>query len=53
MKENIEMLNETSTSNSMTIHLQDAQIGHLILGRYLPFAEDSPIYTMVDSEDED
>uniref|UniRef100_M1DCL9 Uncharacterized protein n=1 Tax=Solanum tuberosum TaxID=4113 RepID=M1DCL9_SOLTU len=53
MNDNIEMLNETSTSNSMTIQLQDAQITHLMTGRYPPFAEDSPNYTMADSEDEE
>uniref|UniRef100_M1DJ56 Uncharacterized protein n=1 Tax=Solanum tuberosum TaxID=4113 RepID=M1DJ56_SOLTU len=53
MKDNIEMLNETSTSNSMSIQLQDAQITHLMTGRYPPFAEESPNYTMADSEDEE
>uniref|UniRef100_M1E1B0 Integrase core domain containing protein n=1 Tax=Solanum tuberosum TaxID=4113 RepID=M1E1B0_SOLTU len=53
MKENIDMLNQATTSNSMTIQLQDAQINQLIFGRYPQFAEDSPSYTMADSEDED
>jgi len=53
MKENIDMLNEVTTSNSMTIRLQDAQITHLMTGHYPPFAEDSPNYTMGDSEDEE
>uniref|UniRef100_M1E126 Uncharacterized protein n=1 Tax=Solanum tuberosum TaxID=4113 RepID=M1E126_SOLTU len=53
MKENIEMLNEASTSHSMTIQLQEAQITHLMTGHYPPFAEDSPNYTMGDSEDEE
>uniref|UniRef100_M1DRE3 Uncharacterized protein n=1 Tax=Solanum tuberosum TaxID=4113 RepID=M1DRE3_SOLTU len=53
MKENIEMLNETSASNSMTIQLQDAQITHLMTCRYPPFTEDSPNYTMDDFEDEE
>uniref|UniRef100_M1E056 Uncharacterized protein n=1 Tax=Solanum tuberosum TaxID=4113 RepID=M1E056_SOLTU len=52
IKDNIEMLNETSTSNSVTIQLQDAQITHLMTGRYPPFAEDSPNYTMADSKDD-
>lgn len=38
IKENTEMKNETSTSNSMTIHLQDAQITHLMARLYKPFA---------------
>jgi len=29
MKDNIEMLNEMTTANSMTIQLQDVQISHL------------------------
>uniref|UniRef100_M1DTJ7 Uncharacterized protein n=1 Tax=Solanum tuberosum TaxID=4113 RepID=M1DTJ7_SOLTU len=37
MKDNIEILNETSASNSMTIQLQDAQITHLMTSRYPPF----------------
>uniref|UniRef100_M1DV66 Retrotransposon gag protein n=1 Tax=Solanum tuberosum TaxID=4113 RepID=M1DV66_SOLTU len=53
MKDNIKMLNETSTANSMTIQLQDAQITHLMTGRYPLFAEDSPNYTMADSEDKE
>uniref|UniRef100_M1DL37 Uncharacterized protein n=1 Tax=Solanum tuberosum TaxID=4113 RepID=M1DL37_SOLTU len=53
MKDNVEMVNETSTSNSMTIQLHDAQITHLMTGRYPPFTEDTPNYTMVDSEDEE
>uniref|UniRef100_M1DU95 Uncharacterized protein n=1 Tax=Solanum tuberosum TaxID=4113 RepID=M1DU95_SOLTU len=40
MKENIEMLNKASTTHSVTIQLQDAQIVHLILGHYPPFTED-------------
>uniref|UniRef100_M1DWM4 Uncharacterized protein n=1 Tax=Solanum tuberosum TaxID=4113 RepID=M1DWM4_SOLTU len=46
MKDNIIMLNETTTANSMTIQLQDTQINHLMTGQYPPFAEDSPNYTM-------
>jgi len=53
IKDNIEMLNETTTVNSMMIQLQDAQINHLMTGQYPPFAEDSPNYTMGDSEDEE
>uniref|UniRef100_M1DI60 Uncharacterized protein n=1 Tax=Solanum tuberosum TaxID=4113 RepID=M1DI60_SOLTU len=53
MKENIEILNEASTSNSMTIQLQDAQISHLISDHYPPLAEDSPNYNMGDSKDEE
>uniref|UniRef100_M1DT49 Uncharacterized protein n=1 Tax=Solanum tuberosum TaxID=4113 RepID=M1DT49_SOLTU len=53
IKENIDMLNEVTTSNSMTIQLQDAQITHLMTGHYPPFAEESPNYTMGDSEDEE
>uniref|UniRef100_M1DVZ4 Uncharacterized protein n=1 Tax=Solanum tuberosum TaxID=4113 RepID=M1DVZ4_SOLTU len=53
MKENIEMLNEASTSLSMTIQLHDAQIGYLISGHYPPFTEDSPNYNIGDSEDEE
>uniref|UniRef100_M1E0K4 Uncharacterized protein n=1 Tax=Solanum tuberosum TaxID=4113 RepID=M1E0K4_SOLTU len=53
MKENINMLNEVTTSNSMTIQLQDAQITHLMTIHYPPFAEDSPNNTMGDSEDEE
>uniref|UniRef100_M1DEY5 Putative plant transposon protein domain-containing protein n=1 Tax=Solanum tuberosum TaxID=4113 RepID=M1DEY5_SOLTU len=53
MKENIAMLNEASTSHSMTIQLHDAQIGQLISGHYPPFAEDSPNYNMGESEDEE
>uniref|UniRef100_M1DTF8 Uncharacterized protein n=1 Tax=Solanum tuberosum TaxID=4113 RepID=M1DTF8_SOLTU len=53
MKQNIEMLNEASASHSMTIQPQDAQIGHLILGHYPPFEEDSPNSNMGDSEDEE
>uniref|UniRef100_M1E0I7 Uncharacterized protein n=1 Tax=Solanum tuberosum TaxID=4113 RepID=M1E0I7_SOLTU len=52
MKDNIEMLNETTTANSMTIQLEDAQISHLMTVQYPPFVEDSPNYTMGDSEDE-
>ena len=37
----------------MTIQLQDAQITYLMMGRYTPFTEDSPNYTMADSEDEE
>jgi len=53
MKENIAMLNEASASHSMTIQLQDAQIGHLISGHYPPFAKDSPNYNMSESEEEE
>uniref|UniRef100_M1DV04 Uncharacterized protein n=1 Tax=Solanum tuberosum TaxID=4113 RepID=M1DV04_SOLTU len=53
MKDNIEMLNETTTANSITIQLQDAQINHLMTGKYPPFTEDSPNYTIGDSEDEE
>uniref|UniRef100_M1DR29 Uncharacterized protein n=1 Tax=Solanum tuberosum TaxID=4113 RepID=M1DR29_SOLTU len=53
MKDNIEMLNELTTANSMTIQLQDAQISHLISGQYPPFAEDSPNYNMGDFENEE
>uniref|UniRef100_M1DFM3 Uncharacterized protein n=1 Tax=Solanum tuberosum TaxID=4113 RepID=M1DFM3_SOLTU len=53
MKENIEMLNEMTTANSLTIQLQDAQISHLMTSQYPPFAEDSPNYTMGDSDDEE
>ena len=53
MKENIDMLNQATTSNSMTIQLQDAHINQLISGHYPSFAEDSPTHTMADSEDED
>uniref|UniRef100_M1D971 Uncharacterized protein n=1 Tax=Solanum tuberosum TaxID=4113 RepID=M1D971_SOLTU len=53
MKENIKMLNKVSASHSMTIQLQDAQIGHLITGHYPSFAEDSPNYNMGNSEDEE
>uniref|UniRef100_M1DR58 Uncharacterized protein n=1 Tax=Solanum tuberosum TaxID=4113 RepID=M1DR58_SOLTU len=53
MKENIEMLNEASTSNFMTIKLQDAQIGHLISGHYPTFTEDSSNYKMGDSKNEE
>lgn len=51
MKENIDMLNETSTSNSITIWLQNAQITHLKTDLYQNFSKDSPNYTMSDSED--
>lgn len=34
MKENIDMLNEVTTSNSMIIQLQDAQITHLVTFHY-------------------
>ena len=37
MKDNIDMLNEVTTSNSMTIQLQDAQITHLMTSCYPPF----------------
>uniref|UniRef100_M1DQX0 Uncharacterized protein n=1 Tax=Solanum tuberosum TaxID=4113 RepID=M1DQX0_SOLTU len=37
MKESIDMLNEATTSNSMTIQLQDSQINYLISGHYPPF----------------
>uniref|UniRef100_M1DSK1 Uncharacterized protein n=1 Tax=Solanum tuberosum TaxID=4113 RepID=M1DSK1_SOLTU len=53
MKENIRILNEASASHSMTIQLQDAQIGHLIIGYYPPFAKDSPNYNMSESEDKE
>uniref|UniRef100_M1DSW5 Uncharacterized protein n=1 Tax=Solanum tuberosum TaxID=4113 RepID=M1DSW5_SOLTU len=53
MKDNIDMLNEVTTSNSMTIQLQDAQLTHLMTGHYPPFAEDSLNYTMGDFEDEE
>uniref|UniRef100_M1DZ92 Uncharacterized protein n=1 Tax=Solanum tuberosum TaxID=4113 RepID=M1DZ92_SOLTU len=53
IKENIKMLNHTTTTNSMTIQLQDAQIGHLISACYPPFAADSPSYTMGNSKNED
>uniref|UniRef100_M1DPW0 Integrase core domain containing protein n=1 Tax=Solanum tuberosum TaxID=4113 RepID=M1DPW0_SOLTU len=53
MKENIDMLNEVTTLNSMIIQLQDAQITHLMMDHYPPFAEDSPNYTMGDFEDEE
>uniref|UniRef100_M1DIG0 Uncharacterized protein n=1 Tax=Solanum tuberosum TaxID=4113 RepID=M1DIG0_SOLTU len=53
MKENIAMLNEASTSHSMTIQMQDAQIGHLISGHYPLFAEDLPNYNMGESKDEE
>uniref|UniRef100_M1DC14 Uncharacterized protein n=1 Tax=Solanum tuberosum TaxID=4113 RepID=M1DC14_SOLTU len=53
IEENIGMLNQTITSNSMVIQLQDPKINQLISGPYPPFAEESPSYTMADSEDED
>ena len=49
MKENIAMLNEASASHSMTIQLQDAQIGYLISSHYPPFAENSRNYDMGES----
>uniref|UniRef100_M1DPG0 Uncharacterized protein n=1 Tax=Solanum tuberosum TaxID=4113 RepID=M1DPG0_SOLTU len=53
MKDNIDMLNEVTTLNSMTIQLQGDQLTHLIMDHYPLFAEDSPYYTMGDSEFED
>uniref|UniRef100_M1DE03 Uncharacterized protein n=1 Tax=Solanum tuberosum TaxID=4113 RepID=M1DE03_SOLTU len=53
MKDNIDMLNEVTTSNSMTIPLKDAQLTHLMTDHYPPFTEDSPNYTMGDFEDKE
>uniref|UniRef100_M1D950 Uncharacterized protein n=1 Tax=Solanum tuberosum TaxID=4113 RepID=M1D950_SOLTU len=53
MKDNIEMLNEMTTANSMTIQVQDAQINQLMTCQYPPFAKDSPNYTMGDFEEEE
>lgn len=40
------MLNQLTILNSMSIQLQDAQVTHLLIVRYTPFAEDSPNYTI-------
>lgn len=53
MNKNIEMLNKVTILNSMTIQLHNAQITYLMTGHYPPFNEDSPKYTMGDSEDEE
>ena len=52
LKDDIKMVNEMSTSKSMTMQLQDSQITHLMIGFYQLFTKDSPNYTMVDSKDE-
>lgn len=46
MKENIEILYETMTSNALTIQHQDDWINNLISGWYPPFGKHSPNYTM-------
>lgn len=53
MKENIEIPNETTTSNSTIIQLQDAHITHLMTIHYTMFTKNSPNYSMADSEDEE
>ena len=52
LKDDIEIVNDMSTSKSMTMLLQDSQITHLMIGCYPVFTKDSPNYTMVDSKDE-
>uniref|UniRef100_M1DGV2 Uncharacterized protein n=1 Tax=Solanum tuberosum TaxID=4113 RepID=M1DGV2_SOLTU len=53
IKENIEMLNQTTTSNSIINQLQDAQINQLIRRFFLQSNKESPNDTMADSEEED
>ena len=51
LKHDIEMVNEMSTSKSMTMQLQDSRITHLMIGCYPLFTKDSPNYNMDDSKD--